>query len=407
MSQGTKQFPTRIPVALHAALAAAATENNRSLNAEVIYRLDQTFQENPDCPPVAVDLLVTAAANAVATVVTEVITTCFTKLEERILQKMAPEVFVNSFNIDTSDADVESLRAAMKATGNYGELSTLHQRLGLQRFDFTTGKRQVSPTGRLSESQPEISGLSTLPQAIRRGHTERLPLEGQTWVITGSLETMSRDKARDYLIQMGAEVAGVVVAGKTCGLLWGPGAGSKLVKAKQYGVQLMDEVGFLDLLRAMAILPPEAEDQHLTVPGALEWDRPGEETSWRVHDGLNPIGLCISADTIVEVERRDGVKLPADRAGDFNWVWDASLLPGKDPAEIYAWRLVPGQAEYPEGWIENTGSRPLNLRPDQLIETKTRPHGLTHRRLVGDIPGSWWVTASRGLPVIISWRLAR
>lgn len=313
MSQGAKQFPTRIPVALHAALAAAATENNRSLNAEVIYRLDQTFQENPDCPPVAVDLLVTAAANAVATVVTEVITTCFTRLEERMLEKLAPEMLITSVHIDASDADVESLRAAMKATGNYGELSTLHQRLGLQLFDFTPGNRQVSPTGRLSESQPEISGINTLPQAL-------------------------------------------------------PGR------------------------------------RHLITPGALEWDRPGEETSWRIHDGLNPIGLCISADTIVEVERRDGVKLPADRAGDFNWIWDASLLPGKDPAEIYAWRLVPGQAEYPEGWIENTGTPPVGSKV--RVDLKYRNgHTLTDVR-AGNI--DWYNNLSHPVDEDIThWRHAK
>lgn len=321
MSQGTKQFPTRIPVALHAALAAAATENNRSLNAEVIYRLDQTFQENPDCPPVAVDLLVTAAVEALGTVVTEVITTCFTRLEERMLEKLAPEVLITSVHIDTSHMskeDIDKIGAGFIAE----ELKPFYS--------------AASPTGRLSKSQPEISGLNTLPQAIRRGHTERLPLEGQTWVITGSLETMSRDKAREYLIQMGAEVAGVVVANQTSVLLWGPGAGSKLVKAKQHGVQLMEEAGFLDLLRAVDILPPKTEVQHLTVPGALDWDNPAD--GWTENTGSMPV----QPNTMVKWRVRGGFgNTPEDVQGpEPASAIDWTLEDEPDAFDIMLWRLA-------------------------------------------------------------------
>lgn len=302
MSQGTKQFPTRIPVALHAALAAAATENNRSLNAEVIYRLDQTFQ--PDEGTLA---SLRGDLNA---------------LEERLLKKLAPVTLVNNLHIEGNISD-EDLAKMLKSSHYPG-------------FDFAVRRGTASPTGRLSESQPEISGLNTLPQAIRRGHTERLPLEGQTWVITGSLETMSRDKARDYLIQMGAEVAGVVVAGKTCGLLWGPGAGSKLVKAKQHGVQLMDEVGFLDLLRAMAILPPEAEDQHLTIPGALDWDNPDD--GWTENTGSMPV----QPRTLVKWRVRGGFgNTPEDVQGpEPASAIDWTLEDEPDAFDIMSWRLA-------------------------------------------------------------------
>ncbi|WP_312388892.1 NAD-dependent DNA ligase LigA [Pseudomonas sp.] len=73
---------------------------------------------------------------------------------------------------------------------------------------------------------------------------EGLPLAGQTWVLTGSLERMSRDIAKDKLEQLGAKVAGSV-SGKTHCVVAGPGAGSKLAKASELGVKVLDEDAFV------------------------------------------------------------------------------------------------------------------------------------------------------------------
>ncbi|SDR98470.1 DNA ligase (NAD+) [Halopseudomonas litoralis] len=81
-----------------------------------------------------------------------------------------------------------------------------------------------------------------------------LPLSGQTWVLTGTLETFSRDVAKDYLEDLGAKVAGSVSAKTHC-VVAGPGAGSKLAKAEQLGVQVMDEAGLLRLLADHGIDP--------------------------------------------------------------------------------------------------------------------------------------------------------
>jgi DNA ligase (NAD+) len=76
---------------------------------------------------------------------------------------------------------------------------------------------------------------------------ESLPLSGQTYVVTGTLEAMDRSEATEMLQQLGAKVAGSVSKNTSC-VIAGPGAGSKLAKAGELGIRVMDEVEFLSLL---------------------------------------------------------------------------------------------------------------------------------------------------------------
>ncbi|WP_095107597.1 NAD-dependent DNA ligase LigA [Pseudomonas sp. Irchel 3E20] len=76
---------------------------------------------------------------------------------------------------------------------------------------------------------------------------EGLPLAGQTWVLTGSLELMSRDVAKVKLESLGAKVAGSVSAKTHC-VVAGPGAGSKLAKANELGLKVLDEAAFVAFL---------------------------------------------------------------------------------------------------------------------------------------------------------------
>ncbi|MEX6666496.1 NAD-dependent DNA ligase LigA [Pseudomonas sp. W2-17] len=77
---------------------------------------------------------------------------------------------------------------------------------------------------------------------------EGLPLAGQTWVLTGSLELMSRDVAKEKLEGLGAKVSGSVSA-KTHTVVAGPGAGSKLTKANELGLTVLDEAAFVAFLK--------------------------------------------------------------------------------------------------------------------------------------------------------------
>ncbi|GAA0361007.1 NAD-dependent DNA ligase LigA [Bowmanella denitrificans] len=75
---------------------------------------------------------------------------------------------------------------------------------------------------------------------------QELPLDGQTYVITGTLSSMDRNDAKAKLQQLGAKVAGSVSAKTHC-LVAGEKAGSKLAKANELGVRVMSEEEMLAL----------------------------------------------------------------------------------------------------------------------------------------------------------------
>jgi DNA ligase (NAD+) len=77
------------------------------------------------------------------------------------------------------------------------------------------------------------------------------PLAGKTIVLTGTLPTLGRDEAKDMLEAAGAKVAGSV-SKKTDYVIAGAEAGSKLDKARELGVAILDEEGMKELLRGGA-----------------------------------------------------------------------------------------------------------------------------------------------------------
>ncbi|MHB1947274.1 MAG: NAD-dependent DNA ligase LigA [Gammaproteobacteria bacterium] len=79
---------------------------------------------------------------------------------------------------------------------------------------------------------------------------QSLPLQGKTFVLTGTLESLSREEAKEKLEKLGAKVAGSV-SSKTSYVVVGEDAGSKLKKAKELGVETMDEKAFLHFLQKL------------------------------------------------------------------------------------------------------------------------------------------------------------
>lgn len=107
--------------------------------------------------------------------------------------------------------------------------------------EFYKEPRNVDVVDRLlREVQPEDNDNTTIEASV---------ITGKTVVFTGSLERFTRDEAKARAESLGAKVAGSV-SKKTDYVVAGPGAGSKLDKARELGVTVMTEEEWLDFLSA-------------------------------------------------------------------------------------------------------------------------------------------------------------
>jgi len=107
-------------------------------------------------------------------------------------------------------------------------------------FSVSENRRLI---GRLREAGIEWPAVESPAAAA--------PLAGKTVVLTGSLESMTRDEAGERLARLGARVAGSVSA-RTSIVIAGPGAGSKLARAEALGVEIWDEARLREFLREHA-----------------------------------------------------------------------------------------------------------------------------------------------------------
>jgi DNA ligase (NAD+) len=84
----------------------------------------------------------------------------------------------------------------------------------------------------------------------QREQLQSAALAGQTWVLTGTLEMLTREQAKARLELLGAKVAGSVSAKTHC-VVAGSSAGSKLTKAQALGVKVLDEMAFIEKLKEL------------------------------------------------------------------------------------------------------------------------------------------------------------
>ena len=105
------------------------------------------------------------------------------------------------------------------------------------------------PSARKLLKKLEAAGIKTdLVEKIAGDN----PFRGKTIVLTGTLESMERPAAEALLRKLGAHPSGSV-SKKTDILVAGPGAGSKLAKAQELGVQVWDEKQFLSELKKSGV----------------------------------------------------------------------------------------------------------------------------------------------------------
>ncbi|GAA0781300.1 MULTISPECIES: NAD-dependent DNA ligase LigA [Pseudomonadati] len=85
--------------------------------------------------------------------------------------------------------------------------------------------------------------------SIEQVDDSELSLKGQTWVLTGTLNLLNRNDAKAQLQALGAKVAGSVSKNTDC-LVAGEAAGSKLAKAQELGIKVIDEQALMAILQS-------------------------------------------------------------------------------------------------------------------------------------------------------------
>ncbi|MDB4428144.1 NAD-dependent DNA ligase LigA [Porticoccaceae bacterium] len=137
-------------------------------------------------------------------------------------------------NFGSLEAIIEAEQDALLEVDDIGPVVAYYIR------DFFRNPDNLSIINALRESGVSWDDIDITAQ-------DSQPLKGQTWVLTGGMEIMSRAEAKDRLQELGAKVAGSVSA-KTSQVVAGLGAGSKLTKAQSLDIPVFDEEQFLAFL---------------------------------------------------------------------------------------------------------------------------------------------------------------
>ena len=132
----------------------------------------------------------------------------------------------------TLDRIISATKEEISAIENFGEVTADYV------VDFFSHSQNIDLCKRLSDA-----GVITVDNSTPAGDI----LAGSTFVITGTLPTMSRDEASALIKQNGGKVSGSV-SKKTSFVLAGEAAGSKLTKAQELGIKIISEDELLEMI---------------------------------------------------------------------------------------------------------------------------------------------------------------
>ena len=130
------------------------------------------------------------------------------------------------------------------AKASQEELDSVHEigpAIAESVFTWFRQEQNLAMLEKLRRAGVPLAGEA--PPAQERGQ----PLAGKTFVFTGELEKLTRDEAQRLVERLGGRATGSV-SKKTDYVVAGPGAGSKLDKARDLGIEILDEAGFLSLV---------------------------------------------------------------------------------------------------------------------------------------------------------------
>jgi DNA ligase (NAD+) len=145
--------------------------------------------------------------------------------------------FVGSVVAELLMARFRSLHELMAAdVETLSEIEGIGPKIAEAVVDYFT----LEPNRALVQAFAELGVELTMPQREPEDAPDAQPFSGKTFVITGSLPTMSRNEAKACIEEWGGKVTGSV-SNKTDFLLAGEKAGSKLTKAKQLGIAILTE----------------------------------------------------------------------------------------------------------------------------------------------------------------------
>jgi DNA ligase (NAD+) len=140
-----------------------------------------------------------------------------------------------------SDSDITELQ----------QINGVGDVVGKSVFDWFSDKENKKLVDRLLK-QVKIASISVIPAPFFNGVNSGQGIQsdkfsGKTFVITGTLSSMSRDEAKEKIRALGGDISESVSV-KTSYLLAGENAGSKLDKAKKLNVKILNEKEFLELI---------------------------------------------------------------------------------------------------------------------------------------------------------------